>query len=197
VAAAQAAGVGLIVYTSLPKADTSAIVLAPEHKATEELIAGSGLPALVLRHNWYLENYDQQITQAAATGTLIGSAGSGRAWPATRADYAAGAVVVLTADAPEPGVYELGGSAPLTLAELAAEIGRAAGREVTYTDLTTDQHVRALVGAGLDEGTAGFVAAIDGGVAAGELDAGDQTLAEWIGRPTTPLAEHVRAVLAR
>src|SRR5438270_425555 len=84
-----------------------------------------------------------------------------------RADYAAGAVAVLTADDPKPGVYELGGSAPFTLAELAAEISRQAGREVTYTDLPTDGHVQALVGVGLDEGTAGFVAAIDAGIAAG------------------------------
>jgi NAD(P)H dehydrogenase (quinone) len=196
VAAAQATGVQLLSYTSAPKADTSTLVLAPEHKATEELIAAAGIPALVLRHNWYLENYDQQIAQAAATGALIGSAGEGRVWAATRADYAAGAVAVLTADDPKPGVYELGGSTPFTLAELAAEIGRQAGREVTYTDLPTDGHVQALVGVGLDEGTAGFVAAIDAGIAAGGLDTGDQTLAEWIGRPTTSLSEHVRAVLA-
>jgi NAD(P)H dehydrogenase (quinone) len=195
VAAAQAAGVGLLVYTSAPKADISTLVLAPEHKATEELIAATGMPALVLRHNWYLENYDQQIAQAAATGTLIGSAGEGRAWAATRADYAAGAVAVLTADDPEPGVYELGGSASFTLAELAAEVGRQAGRDVTYTDLPTAEHVQALTGVGLDEATAGFVAAIDAGVAAGELDTGDQTLAEWIGRPTTTLSAHVRDVL--
>lgn len=42
--AAKAAGVGKLVYTSAPKAPTSDLVLAPEHKATEELIAASGIP---------------------------------------------------------------------------------------------------------------------------------------------------------
>ena len=43
--AAQGAGVGRIVYTSAPHADTSALVLAPEHKATEGLIRDSGVPS--------------------------------------------------------------------------------------------------------------------------------------------------------
>ena len=39
---------GRLVYTSAPKATTSALVLAPEHKATEEIIAASGLPSTIL-----------------------------------------------------------------------------------------------------------------------------------------------------
>ena len=44
--AAKEAGVAKFIYTSAPKATTSDLVLAPEHKATEELIAESGLPAV-------------------------------------------------------------------------------------------------------------------------------------------------------
>ena len=51
--AAKAAGVTKFVYTSAPKATTSDLVLAPEHKATEELIAASDLPSVILRNNWY------------------------------------------------------------------------------------------------------------------------------------------------
>ncbi|GHE14473.1 NAD(P)H-binding protein [Klenkia taihuensis] len=195
VEAAKAAGVGLLVYTSAPKADATTLVLAPEHAATEEVIRASGLPAVVLRNNWYWENYDAQIGQAAATGEVVGSAGQGRAWPASRADFAAAAVAVLTADDPQPAVHELGGDDPFTLADLAAEVGRQAGREVTHRDLSTDEHVAALRGAGLDEGTAGFVAALDGNIAAGELDAGQGGISALTGRPTRTLAEHVALVL--
>ena len=48
--AVAAAGVGRIVYTSAPHADTSALVLAPEHKATEALIQASGLAFTILRN---------------------------------------------------------------------------------------------------------------------------------------------------
>ncbi|MEI4272673.1 NmrA family NAD(P)-binding protein [Klenkia sp. LSe6-5] len=197
VTAAAAAGVGLLVYTSAPKADDTTLVLAPEHQATEEAIAASGVPALVLRNNWYWENYDAQVQQAAATGQLTGSSGSGRAWPASRADFAAAAVAVLTAEQPGTGVLELGGDQAFTLADLAAEVGRQTGTEVAYADLTPDEHRAALLAAGLDEGTAGFVVALDGNIAAGELDAGQGGISSLTGRPTRTLAEHVALVLGR
>jgi NAD(P)H dehydrogenase (quinone) len=196
VAAAQAAGVGLVVYTSAPKADTSSLVLAPEHRATEELIAATGIPAVLLRHNWYLENYDQQIRQAAESGELSGSSGEGRIAAAARADFAAATVAVLTAEQPRPGVVELGGDGAFTLAELAATVAAQAGRPVTYRDLTPDEHLRSLLAAGLPEGTAQFVVGLDQSIAQGALYTGSTALSELTGRPTTTLAEHVRAVLA-
>ncbi|MCZ2831083.1 NAD(P)H-binding protein [Modestobacter sp. VKM Ac-2986] len=193
--AAKAAGVELLVYTSASKADDTPLPLAPEHIATERLIADYDIPAVVLRNNWYLENYDQQITQAAQTGSLTGSSGSGRIAAATRADYAAAAVAVLTAGSPTTGVLELGGDDAFTLADLAAAVSTAAGREVTYTDLTPEQHVRSLLDAGLPEGTAQFVVGLDQAIAAGALDTGSTALSELTGRPTTPLSTHVRSVL--
>jgi NAD(P)H dehydrogenase (quinone) len=195
--AAAAAGVGLVVYTSAPKADDTPLPIAPEHTATERLIADSGLPAVVLRNNWYLENYDQKITQAAETGEVVGSAGDGRIAAATRADLAAGAVAVLTAAEPRTGVVELGGDQAWTLADLAAAVAAETGREVTYRDLSAEEHVGALVATGLPEGTAQFVVALDQAIARGALDTGSRALSELTGRPTTTLAEHVHAVLAR
>ena len=64
--AARAAGVAKLVYTSAPNATTVDYPLAPEHKATEELIAASGVPAVILRNNWYTENYVADLRRAAA-----------------------------------------------------------------------------------------------------------------------------------
>jgi NAD(P)H dehydrogenase (quinone) len=195
--AATAVGVGLVVYTSAPKADDTPLPLAPEHLATERLIADFGPPAIVLRNNWYFENYDQQITQAAETGQLTGSAGSGRVAAATRADFAAATVAVLTAERPETGVVELGGDEAWTMSDLAAAVAAETGREVSYRDLTPEEHVRTLVAAGLPELTAQFVAALDQAIAQGALDTGSRALSELTGRPTTTLAEYVHAVLGR
>jgi NAD(P)H dehydrogenase (quinone) len=195
--AAQSAGVELLVYTSGPKVDDTPLPLAPEHLATERLLGDAGIPAVILRNNWYLENYDQAINQAAATGEVIGSAGNGRIGAASRADFAAGAVAVLTAPQPQPGVLELGGDSAFTLAELAAAVAEQSGREVTYRNLSPEEHARALVGYGVPEDAAGFVAAIDQSIGQGALDTGSTALSELIGRPTTTLADHVRDVLAR
>ncbi|MDN4615794.1 SDR family oxidoreductase [Leifsonia sp. F6_8S_P_1B] len=187
--AAKAAGVSRLVYTSAPRATDSALVLAPEHAETERLLAASGLPVTILRNNWYTENYVGQLDTAAATGELVGSAGEGRVASASRKDYAEAAAVVLTEPGHDGAVYELSGDVAWTFDELAATIGSLIGREVAYRSVSPEEHASILSGAGLDEGTVGFVVALDGNIRDGLLGEATPTLRELIGRPTTPLAE--------
>lgn len=195
VEAARNAGVAHIVYTSAPRADTSPLVLAPDHKATEECIRASGLPYTFLRNNWYSEGYTQAIEQGAQTGNFVGSAGDGRVASATRADYAAAATEVLTGDGHENKIYELSGDVAWTRAELATEIGKAAGRQVTYTDLSPEEHKAALTAAGLPAPVVELVASIDAGIKQGALSATPGDLKALIGRPTTPIAVTVAEVV--
>ena len=55
--AARAAGVSLVAYTSITRADTSGVKLAVEHRETEQYLRDSGIPFTFLRNSWYLENY--------------------------------------------------------------------------------------------------------------------------------------------
>lgn len=192
--AAVASGVGRIVYTSILGGDASVLPLAPEHVETEALLAASGIPATILRNDWYTENYVADVARARETGEIAGSAGTGRVASASRVDYADAAAVVALDDAHAGRTYELAGDASWTFDELAEAIGEVVGRDVTYVHLTTDEHVAALQAAGLDAGTAGFVAALDAGIAQGALDSTDRTLSQLIGRPTTPLVEGLRAI---
>src|SRR5690606_25897817 len=107
--AAVEAGVDHIVYTSAPQADTSPLVLAPEHKDTEEMVRASGLPGTILRNNWCTEHCAGTLHQAAETGEIVAAAGQGRVASAARADFAAGATAVLLGEGHEGMVYELGG----------------------------------------------------------------------------------------
>ena len=193
--AAKAAGIQYLVYTSAPKATTSALVLAPEHKATEEAIAASGIPAVILRNGWYTENYVGQIAQATATGELVASVGEGRVSSASRKDFAEAAAVVLT----EPGhlgnVYELSGDVAWDYTELAAAISTVTGTDVTYRPVTSEEHAALLTAAGLDAGTVGFVVALEGNTRDGLIGETSGDLGRLIGRPTTPLVEGLRAAL--
>lgn len=195
--AAVRAGVGHIVYTSITRADTSSNPLAPEHKATEELIVASGLPYTFLRNNWYFENYTANLAPALEHGVILGAAGEGRVAAATREDFAAGAVAVLTGDGHAGKIYEFGGDATMSMAELAAEVAAQAGTPVAYQDLPADDYARALVGFGLPEGYAGLLAAADTSIAQGSLDVASGDLSGLIGRPTTTLAEAVTAALKK
>lgn len=194
--AARAAGVRRVVYTSAPHADTTTLVLAPEHKATEELLAASGLVVTVLRDNWYTENYVPTLQQAAATGEIVSSTGDGRVASASRADFAAGVVAVVTGEGHDGRTYEVSGDYAWTHDELAAAAAQVLGRPVVHRRVTPDEQRAGLLAAGLDEGTVGFVVALDQDIAAGDLADATDTLRTLIGRPTTPLVDGLRAAWA-
>jgi NAD(P)H dehydrogenase (quinone) len=193
--AARRAGVRHLVYTSAPHADTTSLVLAPEHKATEEAVRASGLPFTFLRNGWYHENYLDTITRAAETGEIVGAAGEGRVASAARGDFADAAVAVLTGSGHEGMVYELTGDTAWSFPELAAEIAAVAGKPVTYRDLSPEDFEKFLVDQGTPAEVAGFVAALERDIADGTLSHTPGDLRALIGRPTRPISATVRAVL--
>ncbi len=194
---AQRAGVKLLAYTSVLRADTSPLGLAVEHKQTEAAIRASGVPSVLLRHGWYTENYTAGIPAALAHGAVFGCAGDGRISSATRADYAAADAdaAVLTAENQAGKVYELAGDSAYTLSEFAAEISRQSGKNIGYVNLPQAEYKNALLGAGLPEFVAELLADSDTGVSKGALFDEGQQLSKLIGRLTTSLAEAVRAAL--
>lgn len=193
--AAKASGVGLVVYTSAPHADTAEYRLAEEHRETERMIRESGVPYVILRNGWYMENYTRQIAEALEHGGIFGCAGEGRVSAATRADLAEAAAVVLTTPGHEGKTYELGGDEAFTMAEFAAELSRQADDEVVYKDFPFDNYVKVLVSYGVPEPFARLLADSDLGVGRGELyiDTGD--LSRLLGRPATTMKEAIAAAL--
>jgi NAD(P)H dehydrogenase (quinone) len=191
--AAVAAGVEFVAYTSILHADTTPLKLAEEHLQTEQYIAESGLRHAFLRNSWYTEIYTLDLAGILDRGVIIGSSGDGRVAGATRADYAAAAVAVISAGT--SGIYELGGDTPFTLTELTAELSVQSGRTVAYRDLPAEDYVAALVGAGVPDGYARILVDASVNAGRGALDTDDHTLSRLIGRPTTPLADALAAEL--
>ena len=194
--AAKAEGVELLAYTSIANADTTAMKLADEHKATEALLRGSGVPFVLLRNGWYLENYTEQLAGTLAQGALAGSAGEGKVSAAARVDYAHAAAAVLVAGGQAGKVYELGGDDAFSMADLAAEISTATGKTVTYNDLPAEEYVGVLTGVGVPGAFAEILADSDLGIARGDLLVSTGDLRRLIGRPTTSLGQAVRSAAA-
>ncbi|SUW65609.1 Quinone oxidoreductase 2 [Buttiauxella agrestis] len=193
--AAKEAGVKLIAYTSVLHADSSPLGLAEEHVATEKMLQESGVPFVLLRNGWYTENYLASVPPALQHGVFIGSTGEGKIASATRADYAAAAAKVMTLDNQAGKVYELAGDHGWTLSELTAELTKQSGKTVVYQNLPEADFKAALLGAGLPEGLAAMLANSDVGASKGGLFDDSRQLSALIGRPTTPLAESIRAAL--
>ncbi|WP_318390837.1 SDR family oxidoreductase [Enterobacter sp.] len=193
--AARAAGVKFIAYTSLLHADTSPLGLHAEHVETEKMLADSGIPYALLRNGWYSENYLASAPAALAHGVFIGAAGEGKIASATRADYAAAAARVVSEEGHAGKVYELAGDSAYTLSELAAELAKQSGKNVVYQNLSEADFAAALKGFGLPDGLADMLADSDTGASKGGLFDDSRTLSTLIGRPTTPIAESVKAIL--
>jgi NAD(P)H dehydrogenase (quinone) len=193
--AAKKAGVKLLAYTSVLRADTSVLGLAGEHRETEAYIRSSGIPSVLLRNGWYTENYAAGIPTALSLGAVYGSAGNGRISAAERADYAEAAAVALTAENQAGKVYELAGDTAFTLSEFATEVSRHSGKAIGYVNLPEADYKKALLGAGLPELLAELLANSDTGVSKGALFDDGHQLSKLIGRPTTQLATTVKAAL--
>ena len=192
--AAKEAGVSYLAYTSILKGDKSRLALAPEHVATEKLLAQSGLNYDVLRHGWYSENYTMGLAPSLESGKIFGAVGDGRLSTATRADFAAGAAAALLRGK-GGDVYELAGDHSFTMREFAEEVSRQSGRKVEYVNQAESDYAKTLEGAGLPPPVAAMLASTSALSGEGELYDESKALSRLSGRPTTPIRETIGEAL--
>ncbi|MEU3187192.1 SDR family oxidoreductase [Streptomyces sp. NPDC006923] len=193
--AARAAGVAQLAYTGVLGGPQADFELAAEHKVTEQAILASGLPYTFLRNGWYTENYTENLAPVLESGAVVANAGEGRIASAARADYAAAAAAVLTGDGHVGVAYELSGDAAWSFAEYAAELSRQTGRTITYTEVTPEERLKILTGAGVPEPVAAVFVGVDTAIGQGLLSRRTGDLGRLIGRPTTPLADSIAEAL--
>ncbi|MFF5258203.1 NAD(P)H-binding protein [Actinomadura viridis] len=120
------------------------------HRDGERAVRACGAAWTIVRPGWFAQNFSEGFFRdAVLAGELRLPAGDGAVSFVDAEDIAAVAVAALTEDGHAGQVYELSGPRALTIAEAAAEISRATGREVRYVPLTTDEYVAELLGQGL------------------------------------------------
>lgn len=194
--AAAAAGVARIIYLSfLAAAPDATFTFARDHFHTEQLIRTAGTGYTFLRDSLYLDGLPYF---AGRDGVIRGPAGDGRFAPVARDDVADVAAAVLR-DPGGPGsphdsrTYDLTGPAAISMAEVAGELTRAAGRPIHYHPETLAEAYasREHHGAAAWE-VAGWVTSY-AAIAAGELDLVSGTVAAVAGHPPLSLAEWLAA----
>ena len=185
--AAVHANVRLIVYTSVLRADQTSVSVLQEHRQTEAELQASGIPYVILRNGWYIENYTENLPTLLSQGTLYGAAGDGKIAAASREDYAAAAARVLLEDGHAGKTYELAGSYQFTKADIAEAVSSWYHKDIQYKNLTPNEYSSALEGAGLPGPIAQFLVEADIAIAHNELSGSGDDLSFLIGRSSRSL----------
>ena len=189
VAAAKAAGVKHIVYTSAPAARPNADAgLAGEHFWTEAAIVQSGVDFTILRNHMYAENNFADAAHVVASGQLFGLAGDRGTSFVTRADAARAAAGALLG-AEGKTIEDVTGPAPVTNAERAALYAQVTGKPVTSIAITPPELKAGMVGAGLPEGFAQALVAFQVDAVLGHHGVATDTVERYSGRKPQSFAD--------
>jgi NAD(P)H dehydrogenase (quinone) len=202
IAAAEAAGVEHLIYTSMPEPRRSLVLFAPDHAESEAALRASRLRSwTVLRNHWYFENIFMVLPgHMARGGKWLSAAGDGKLADIARDDVALAAAVDLAGHTTGTRIYTLSGAESLSTAEHAKLISVATGVPIHVVPVTLDAYVRGMVESGVPEQVARLLASFDLNVAAGHMGniSGDferitgrkpRSLASWLAANRAGLAD--------
>ncbi|WP_326535375.1 NmrA family NAD(P)-binding protein [Pseudorhodoferax sp.] len=157
-----------------------------------ELALQRALPsAVVLRPNWFADNFHGLWAPAVAQGVIALPAGTGASSFVDARDIAACALAALTSTRFDGQAFTLTGPQALDYDAAAALLSQAAGRRIVYQAIDDERFVAGLQDAGVpaDHGRmlAGLFAAVRAGATAQVSDAVER----MTGRPARSLAQYV------
>ena len=112
-----------------------------EAQRAEQAVRDSGADLTILRSTWFSQNFSEDyLLEPVLSGELALPAGDTPEPFVDADDIADVAVAALTQDGHAGQIYELTGPRLLTLAEAAAEISKAAGREIRYVSVSAEEY---------------------------------------------------------
>ena len=150
VAAAVAAGVKHILYTSGPAPyPIEGGGLIDDHFWTEQAIFASPLGWTILRHQIYMDTLLGSLPGAAASGQLVSAMGKTASNYVTREDCARADAAALASDFDGRRILDITGPGPVTQTEIAAIASELTGRAIKYQSVTPEQQRAGMAAAGL------------------------------------------------
>lgn len=164
----------------------------PYRKIELALIA-SGIPYVILRPNWFMDNFHTFWLAGIKHGELALPAGDARTSFIDARDIADSAVVALTTNTFDNQAFDLTGAEALSYAEAVAIISHVINKPIRYEASTADSFIDNLINAGVDSNYAHFLAAIFEPVAAGFTAAVTQHVALITGHKPRSLNDYLSA----
>lgn len=130
------------------------------YRQVEIALEKSGLPYVILRPNWFSDNFHTYWKAGIDHGTIAVPAAEGKSSFVDTRDIAESAAAALTSDRFDGQAFNLTGPAALSYGEAAEILSGVVGRPIAYAPIDDDAFIGLLTGAGVDAGYAGFLAAI-------------------------------------
>lgn len=156
VAAAAARGIKIVLQSAIGvNADDSI-----PYRQVELAVERSGVPFVILRPNWFADNFHSFWKVGLDHGRIALPAGDGKSSFIDARDIAASAAAALTSSAFDGRAFDLTGPEALSYAEAATILSEVLGRPIAYESTSDEAFVAMLTGAGVGADYAHFIAAI-------------------------------------
>lgn len=188
VEAAKDAHVKQIIYPSLTRAEGNDFFLASMHRAREIAIIESGIPYVILRNNWYIENEIDTIQGCMAGAPWVTSAGEGKVGWVYRPDLAEATANVLVAEGHENKIYELSGE-NLTQQQFVDTLNEVLNKEISVLAVDDSSYEKMLKDAGVPEAYMPMLLTTQKAIRDGRLEATHTDLDFLLERKATPLKQ--------
>ncbi|CDX29821.1 NAD(P)H:quinone oxidoreductase [Mesorhizobium plurifarium] len=194
VAAAEAAGVSHLLYTSMPNPEPgSPVLFAGDHHGTEQAIKASGIPYTIFRNGWYQENLFMSLPHAISAGKWYSSAADGRIAHGARDDMAAAIAAGLASGSKESRIYTLTGPQAYTTNEIAALVSEVTGKPLEVIQLPDDALTEGVKAAGVPEDFARIIVSFDANTRAGRIAEVTDAVEKLSGRKPRTLKQFLEA----
>jgi uncharacterized protein YbjT (DUF2867 family) len=130
------------------------------YRQVEIALEKSGTSYVILRPNWFADNFHTFWKAGIDHGQIAVPAAEGKSSFIDARDIAASAAAALTSTRFDGKAFNLTGPAPLGYAEAAATLSRVIGKPVSYTAIDDSAFVGILTGAGVPNEYASFLATL-------------------------------------
>jgi len=197
--AAKEAQVNQVVYTSFVRKptyqDSAIAAFLDSHAQTEQAIKDSGLTYTILQNGIYLEMIPIFAgAQVGETGVILFPAQEGKARWVLREELAEAAAHVLTTEGHKNKTYVLTNAEATSFQDIAQKLSGRLGKDIRYQSPTVEEFQALLIQGGVPEVYIGMFTMWASAVAQGMLDVEDATLATFLGRKPTTMAQFLQQV---
>ncbi|MBU6956954.1 SDR family oxidoreductase [Pseudomonas sp. CVAP len=162
------------------------------YRQVEIALEKSGTPYVILRPNWFSDNFHTFWKQGLDHGHIALPAGEGKSSFIDARDIADSAIAALTSTAFDGKAFNLNGPEALTYADAAAILSEVTGKPVQYTATSDEVFIEMLKGVGVPADYAAFMASIFYPVRAGWTGAVTNDVAALTGKAPRTLRAYAQ-----